>query len=198
MDPTKVFVFGLTAVIANAFGMGLGDYASSKSEKEFIRLERAREQWEMENNLEDEKQEMVDIYMQKGISEQDSREIVDILARHPKCFLKSMMLEELGFDVDDSSPAVNGVITFVSFLVLGLLPIIPYIVAKALGDHGHKPLYFWTSSAVGGVLLFLVGASKSKFGIARWEYSGAETLIVGLLATAIGYGFGLLFDLTQG
>ena len=42
LDPTKVFIFGLTAVIANAFGMGLGDYASTKSEKEFIELERQR------------------------------------------------------------------------------------------------------------------------------------------------------------
>lgn len=31
LEPSKIFIFGLTAVVANAFGMGLGDYASSRS-----------------------------------------------------------------------------------------------------------------------------------------------------------------------
>ena len=107
-----------------------------------------------------------------------------------------MMMEELGYDVDDSSPAVNGFTTFLSFLVLGFLPIIPYVVAKFTNDHGNKGLYFWIASGIGAVLLLAVGATKSQFGISKWYTSALETFLVGAVATVVGYGFGLLFDLT--
>jgi VIT1/CCC1 family predicted Fe2+/Mn2+ transporter len=39
-----------------------------------------------------------------------------------------MMLEELGLVADDSSPQINGLITFAAFLVLGFLPLLPYLI----------------------------------------------------------------------
>jgi hypothetical protein len=49
-------------MIADAISMALGDYLSSKSENEFYLKEMKREEWEVENNPEGEKLEMLEIY----------------------------------------------------------------------------------------------------------------------------------------
>lgn len=41
-----------------------------------------------------------------------------------------MMLEELGLVVDDSNPIICGIVNAITFMVLGFLPFIPYMVAK--------------------------------------------------------------------
>lgn len=43
--------------------MGLGDYLSARSEIQYIKSEEAREFYEVENLLNDEKKEIIDIYL---------------------------------------------------------------------------------------------------------------------------------------
>lgn len=57
-------LIGMSVVIGNGIGMGLGDYLSAKSEKQFILAEEQRELWEV-NKLEAEKAEIVEIYTEK-------------------------------------------------------------------------------------------------------------------------------------
>ncbi len=46
--------------------MGLGDYISTKTKIEYIRMEKRRETWEVEKNLEGEKVEVYEIFVAKG------------------------------------------------------------------------------------------------------------------------------------
>jgi len=61
-----------------------------------------------------------------------------------------MMLEELGLVVDDSNPFYGGVVTFVAFLLFGLLPLIPYIIGAGI-IHDDKSQYTLASLIIGGV-----------------------------------------------
>jgi hypothetical protein len=49
-----------------------------------------------------------------------------------------MMLEELGLVVNDASPFKCGVVTLFAFIILGILPIIPYIVSAGFNKKSTQ------------------------------------------------------------
>ena len=53
---------------------------------------------------------MIELYMSKGIPEDDAREIVDIISKDPKVFVDFMMVEELGIlpEEEDASAWRHG------------------------------------------------------------------------------------------
>ena len=65
---------------------------------------------ELENYPEGEKEEMVEIYVKAGFSEQDARRVIDILATNKHWFIDHMMVHELGLMPPDpnDSPAMSG------------------------------------------------------------------------------------------
>ena len=67
-----VLVAGFASLIADSFSMGIGDFLSSQAEVEHAKLEQEREMWEVENYLVGEQMEMVLIYMEKGMSQEDA------------------------------------------------------------------------------------------------------------------------------
>lgn len=72
IKPSAVIAIGMANMIGDGLSMGLGDYISSKSEKEFYELEKQRETWEYENYIEGEKKEVYDIYIKKGMAHEDA------------------------------------------------------------------------------------------------------------------------------
>lgn len=100
-----------------------------------------------------------------------------------------MMLEELGLAVDDSSPAINGVVTFFSFVIFGLFPLLPYIIDRA--THSDPQALLIGSLATGAFLLFSLGFAKAILLGTNKLLSGGLTLLLGSAAVAVGYGIGV-------
>ena len=65
----------------------------------------------------------------------NDRRLSELFATNHQAFVNVMMLEELGLVVDDSNPIINGIVNTCSFMILGFLPFIPYLVAKIRGDE---------------------------------------------------------------
>lgn len=90
----------MSVIIGDGIGMGLGDYLSAKSEKQFILSEEQRELWEVDNKLEAEKAEIVEIYTEKEYTLEDSRyllfnyfrRLADLFATNRQAFVNVMML----------------------------------------------------------------------------------------------------------
>ena len=190
LRPGIVLILGLANLIADGLSMAIGDYLSTKSEQEYHRQERQREQWEVEHYPEGEKREMVELYVAKGMSEEDARTVVEIFARHPKTWVDVMMIEELGIFGTEESPLKNAVVTFLSFALFGFVPILAYVLVLLV--PGLKFNTFAVASGATAVTLFVLGALKVKITGRNWLLSGLEVLLVGGVAAGAAYAIGAL------
>lgn len=57
--------------------------------------------YEIENMLEEEKQEMISIYMAKDYSKEDAEHMVELISTSKQAFVNIMMMEELGLVKND-------------------------------------------------------------------------------------------------
>ncbi len=93
----------------------------------------------------------------------------------------------------DDNPATNGVVTTLSFFFFGAIPLLPYIVAEASGDHSNDEFLPIISIIMTAVFLFILGTIKSFFTDISFLVSGFETLLIGAVAAAASYylGYGI-------
>jgi vacuolar iron transporter family protein len=68
LSPSIVLILGFANLFADGFSMAVGNYLSSKTRIEYIEKQRRRQEWEVENKSEQEKQEIRDIYTQRKVS----------------------------------------------------------------------------------------------------------------------------------
>ncbi len=185
-----VLILGFANLFADGLSMAIGDYLSTKAENEYNAAERQREEWEVDNYPEGEKQELVELYFDKGIDKNDAKTMVDIIAKNKKAWVDIMMVEELGIIEANESPLKNAVATFLSFAVFGFVPLLAFVLARLLPHMSG--LAFFAASTMTGLTLFTLGALKVRITQRPWLLSGLEMLLVGGLAAAAAYGIGAL------
>jgi VIT1/CCC1 family predicted Fe2+/Mn2+ transporter len=82
--------------------------------------------------------------------------------------------------------ARHGLATFVSFLVVGAVPLIGYLLPDSHEQRFPIAILFTLCT------LFAVGAARVLFTRRNWLRSGLEMLIVGVVAAVVAYGVGAL------
>ena len=185
-----ILILGLANLFADGFSMATGSYLSTKSEHEYYRKEWQREAWEVEHFPDGERAELAAVYGQRGYSEDEARQLVDIQSREPRRWVKAMMVDELGMLEDESNPLLHGVATFVAFLLAGSLPLVIYLLG--LGFTIPHAVTFPISMTLSGLALFALGAMKVLVTKLNPVRSGFEMLIVGGLAAGVAYAVGAL------
>mmetsp|Transcript_11621 Transcript_11621/g.27624 ORF Transcript_11621/g.27624 Transcript_11621/m.27624 type:complete len:282 (-) Transcript_11621:94-939(-) len=189
-----ILILGFSSVFADALSMGVGDALSSKAENEFTMLERSREEWELDNNPEGEIQEMVDLYKQKGMEEEDARVVIERMAKYKDFFIDIMMVEELELQVPDpdDNPMWDGMVTFGSFVLFGTVPLLGYVALATL-DLSVDAL-FGVACGLTACTLFGLGMVKSRFTKMAWWRSGLEVFLLGSATAMVAYFIGMLVE----
>lgn len=187
-----ILILGFSSVFADAISMGVGDALSTKSENEYILAERAREVWELENNPEGEAEEMVDLYVEKGLPRKDAEKIIAIMSQHKDFFINVMMAEELELQVpdEDDNPWIDGGVTFCSFVLFGTIPLLAYAVFYNAQLYVHEQ--FIIACVLTGMCLFGLGVTKSQFTKQSWWRAGTEVFGLGGGVAALAYFVGWL------
>lgn len=191
-----VLILGFSNIFADALSMGVGEFLSSKANNEWVLTEREREVWEFENYPEGEIQEMIDIYIKKGLTEEDATNIVRTMAKYKDFFLDIMMTHELELQVPEENYLMEsikeGLVMFCSFAFFGALPLLGYVFIPLILPEWGADHLFITACIVTGVVLFFMGSVKSYVSSQHWLQAGLETLVLGGCCATVAYTIGQL------
>lgn len=187
-----LLILGAANLFGDGISMGIGAFLSLKSEKEYYQKEYERESWEAENYPDGEKRELIAIYKKQGFPKEDAEKLVEIESKDKTRWVNTMMVNELGMIKDERKPLSAAWITFGSFVLFGLLPLIIYVIDLVFKLHLPVQTMFFISIGLSGVALFGLGAAKYFITKRNPLLSGLEMLIVGGLAASVAYFIGVL------
>lgn len=182
-----VVTAGIAEIAAGSIAMGLGGYLAARSDAEHYQSERKREEQEIRDKAEVEKQEVVDIFRGYGITTDECAPILTALQRRPEAWRDFMMRFELGLEEPDPKRAMRSAVTIASsYIVGGLVPLAPYILMR---DSGQALV---VSAVITLLALAVFGLVKGHFtGVSKTK-SALQTALVGSLAAGVAYAIAKL------
>ena len=196
LSPSIVLILGFANLFADGFSMAVGNYLSSKTRVEYIEKRRRREEWEIENLDEQEKQEIRDIYTEKGFKDELLEAIVNVITARRRVWIDTMMKEELGLiDDKNSRPLDTAVTTFVGFNTIGVIPLIPFMFLYASGFNVSIQYAFVYSTIFTAISFFTIGIIKGRVVDKSILKSGLNTLAIGGIAASIAYMVGHMLSI---
>ena len=177
VESSTVLIAGIAGLVAGAISMGVGAYVSAKAYRSYYRAELRKEVEEMREKPEVEREEIREIYRERGFEGELLEQVVDKITSNPRTWLKVMMSEELGLSPAFGRPFGAAAVVFVAFLLGGIVPVLPFIFLE-----GTPALL----TAFGGTALALLvaGAIRSKYTGERPVAAGLELVAM----AAIGFG----------
>ncbi|MFB5609105.1 MAG: VIT1/CCC1 transporter family protein [Nitrosarchaeum sp.] len=192
LSPGIILILGFANLFADGFSMAAANYEASKARNQFIEMKRKQEEWEIDNKMEEETEEIREIYRKKGFKDEFLEEIVRIITSRRKVWVDTMMKEELGLIEDGKNPLDSALSTFVGFNLIGLIPMIPFMILIFIGSNANSEAFVYSTISV-ITSFFLVGLIKGKIVKKSKIRSGLYTLIIGVIASSVAYfvGYGL-------
>jgi VIT1/CCC1 family predicted Fe2+/Mn2+ transporter len=180
-----VLLVGIAEVIAGAISMGFGSFLANKAERDFFQSEIDRESHEIDQFPEREKEEIREIYADRGFSPEEVQMIVKRITSDKKLWLKFMAREELGI-VSESlvHPYRAGIVMAASFIVGSIPPLLPYLFIS----HPMSALKWAIPLSM--ATLFGIGTAKTRVAKGSVWKDGFLFLALGSLAALLGYLLG--------
>lgn len=187
-----VLLFGLANLFADGVSMGLGNFLSVKSDQDLYKVARAKEAKEVRDNPQFEFDETVTILMQKGYTQEDATAMARLYQKNEPYWVDFMMVHELHIeDPRGSNPLFTGMATFLSFLIFGAIPLLPFI----LGLSADRDTIFIYSTIGTFIALTLLGLLKWKVVGSHLGKSLFEVIAVGGSAAFVAFLVGTFFKI---
>lgn len=184
-----VILAALIGMFTGAKAMAVQNYLAVKSQIEVLQSEIKREEYEIENTPEKEREEIVEIYKSKGFAGEELNMVVNKITSNKGVWLKTMLTEELGLNLEIlGSPIKGAIVMFISFLIGGILPILPYFIVKTGLINNFTALLIAISISLSSS--FVIGAIKGRLAKKSWIKGGLEMSLLGTGIALLGYGIG--------
>ncbi len=187
LESSVVIILGFANLIADGFAMSVGSYLSTKAEIQNYEKHKKIEYWEVENIPEAERQEVREIFEDQGFEGELLEKVVDVITQDKDRWVNTMMKHELEMQEESKSPIAMGMVTFISFLILGFIPLTVYVYDYINPVSINHFLY---SSLLTTMAFISIGFLKGYVtNVSKWR-SMAETLLLGGAAAILAYFVG--------
>ena len=180
-----VLVAGIAGLVAGAMSMAAGEYVSVHSQADSEQAELAHERMELDADSESEHNELMAIYIGRGLDPLLAKQVAEQLMAHDA--IGAHARDELGISETLSArPIQAALVSAASFAVGAALPLLVTTIAP---ESKLIPFVAVTSLA----FLALLGGMAARAGGASMTVGAIRVLFWGALAMAITAGVGALF-----
>jgi VIT1/CCC1 family predicted Fe2+/Mn2+ transporter len=181
-----ILLAGFAGLLADAFSMASSGFLAARSEQEVRQYHLALERAELRLMPQEERQELKQYFMRKGLTSQEAATVADRLMENPDVALTQLAREELGIDPEaPQSPLQEGIVTGIATGLGAVIPIIPFFFLP-------RVIAIWVGVIISMVAHFLVGASRAIFTGRPAIRSGFEMFLVGMGVALFTYLLGQL------
>ncbi|MES0359672.1 MAG: VIT1/CCC1 transporter family protein [Anaerolineales bacterium] len=188
-DAYVVMVAGMAATFAESVSMGAVAYTSTVADADFYESERKREYRHIQEVPNLEKNEIRNIYAQKGFMGDLLENIVDTITTNQDVWVAVMMAEEHQLQPVNRKHALrSAIIVGVAAIVGSLIPLLPFLFSPVTTA-------MILAIALSAVVLFIVGAIKARMTIGNPGKSGLEMAVIGTVSALVGYAVGTLLKI---
>ncbi len=181
-------VLGMANLAADGFSMAVGNYVGTKGEHQALDRIRRSERDHIRTIPDGEREEIRQIYANKGFEGELLEQIVDVITADERRWVDTMVTEEFGLQLDMPSPLRAAMSTFAAFVLAGFLPLLPY----CLPWQPENQTLFAVSSILTAITFFVIGVAKGHVVQRSKLLSGVETLLIGGAAAVLAYGVGVM------
>jgi VIT1/CCC1 family predicted Fe2+/Mn2+ transporter len=183
-DAHTVVISGFAGLVAGAFSMALGEFASVTTANEQIESEVRVEKRAFRLHPQAELAELAELFVSIGLSPETAAKASDEMHRDETRAVNFHLTQELGVDPEDKpSPYVAAGSSFIMFAIGAIVPLIPYLL-------GFQSL--WLGLLCGGVGLFIAGGVAARFTRKPLWFASLRQLLFGTVAIAATYVVGHL------
>ncbi len=194
VDPTNtpaILTAGVAGLASGAVSMALGEYVSVSTQRDTERALIAQERAELTHMPESEHDELIGLYLRKGLTEPTARAVATELTAHDA--LAAHLDIELGIDPEElTSPWQAAGSSAVSFTLGALLPVAAILLTPA--GPARIPVAF----AVVLMALAITGLVSARLGGAPVRTAITRVLVGGALAMTVTWAIGHLLGVQVG
>jgi VIT1/CCC1 family predicted Fe2+/Mn2+ transporter len=189
LDNYIAVILGVANLLADGFSMAVGNYLSTKADRQVVERVRRMEEQHIERIPEGEREEVRQIFKAKGFEGALLEDIVQVITQDRKQWVDTMVTEEFGLRLDMPSATRAGLTTFAAFVLAGAIPLLPFFLP------GPPPTstIFALSAAATACAFFVIGVAKGYVVHRSLLLSGLETLGIGSAAALLAYLVGMAF-----
>lgn len=175
-----ILMAGIVVIVVESVSMTVGSYLSNQAIRDMYMLRIEEEKKYVRRKFDDEKKELLAIYVSQGWPDKFAQTMVSKAAMNKKLFFKEMICHELGLKnfawrkIDRSYLGM-----LVGYIIGGLIPLISYLIWP-------WQQAWWLSIGLTLIGLFILGLLISKLTNNKWWKNGLRVLFFGGVALIFG------------